>query len=232
MRVRAGSTQGTWVTVHAKSNAVPGLYRGTIDVKSQSRILASVPIAVRVLPFEQPAIFSCPSIHAMYESHVLRVYDNRGHEMLERVYDMVLDHRINPDGCGTRWYEPIPIATLKKWRARGMSLTSAMALNVKAPREDTTWISHPTVEQVKDPSFYTGIRDRLKPYVEELRANNLLSCVYVYGFDESTDALFPGIGEFWRKFKSDFPEVPMMTTAFMYRRRAEGKTVDNWTMTD
>ena len=233
MRLRAGSTQGAWVTVSVAPDAAPGLYCGEIVVREKAtRTLGTVPIAVRVLPFAQPRYFGCPTIHAIFESHVLALYGSRGPEMLERVYDMVLDHRLNPDGCGTRWHEPIPVATLRKWRARGMSLTAAMSLCAKAKRADTMWVPPPTVKQARDPSFYEGIRDRLRPYMDEVRANGLAGCVYVYGFDEARDAYFPAIAEFWRRFKADFPDVPMMTTAFMYRRRAEGKTVDDWTVTD
>ena len=232
MRVRSGSTQGAWVTVAAAPDAGPGLYRGKIEVNATGRTLAVVPVSVHVPDFSHPEHFGCPSIHAIYESHVLNLYGARGREMLDRIYDMLLDHRINPDGCGNRWHDPVPVETLKKWRARGMSLTSAMALNVKAKRADTMWVPHPTVAQARDPAFYEGIRDRLRPYMEELRANGLDRCVYVYGFDESMDPLFPWIGGFWRRFKADFPDVPVMTTAYMYRRRAEGKRVADWTVTD
>jgi hypothetical protein len=232
MRVRPGSTQGAWVTVSVAPDAEAGLYRSKVTLAAAGRTLASVPLAVRVLPFAQPEIFGSSAIHALYESHVLNLYGKRGEEMLERVYDMVLDHRLNPDGCGNRWHDPIPIEKLKKWRSRGMRFTSAMALNVKAARADTVWVPHPTVEQTNDSRFYEGIRDRLRPYMAQLRANALADCVYVYGFDEAMDPLFPGIGAFWRRFKADFPDVPVMTTAFMYRRRAEGKKVDDWTVTD
>ena len=232
MRVRSGSTQGAWVTVSVAPDAKEGLYRSEVKVVASGRVLSRVPLMVRVLPFAQPEIFGCPAIHALYESHVLNLYGDRGPEMLERVYDMVLDHRLNPDGCGNRWYEPIPVEKLKKWRKRGMRFTSAMALNVKAERPDTMWVPHPTVAQTADPGFYEDIRDRLRPYMAELRRNGLADCVYVYGFDESMNSMFPGIAAFWRRFKSDFPDVPMMTTAYMYRRKAEGRHIDDWTVTD
>lgn len=232
MTVRAGSTQGAWVTVTVSPEAAPGLYRGVATVKNGARTLGKVPLAVRVLPFSQPRYFSCPSIHAIFETHVLALYGERGPQMLERLYDMVLDHRINPDGCGTRWYEPVPVETLKKWRERGMSLTAALSICKKAKRADTVWVNPPTVEETRDPAFYEAYRDRLRPYMEQVRAAGLAGCMYVYGFDEYTSEHFPGIAEFWRKFKADFPDLPMMTTAYMYRGRAEGKEVADWTVTD
>lgn len=233
MRVRPGSTQGAWVTVSVSPDAAPGLYRGTAKVKDGARMLGEVPVSVRVLPFSQPRYFGCPSIHAIYESHVLSLYGGRGREMLERLYDMLLNHRINPDGCGTRWHEPIPVSTLKKWRERGMSLTAAISINAaKAKSADTMWVPNPSLEQTGDPAFYEAYRDRLRPYMEEVRAAGLAGCLYVYGFDEFTDPYFSGIAGFWRRFKADFPDLPLMTTAFMYRRRAEGKRVDDWTATD
>ena len=232
MSVRAGSTQGAWLTVSVSPNAKAGLYHGEAKVVSGARTLGVVPLAVRVLPFSQPKYFSCPTIHAIFETHVLNLYGERGPEMLERVYDMVLDHRLNPDGCATRWYEPIPVETLKKWRQRGMSLTAALSIYDKAKRADTMWMPPPTPEQTRDPAFYESYRDRLRPYMEEVRAAGLAGCLYVYGFDECPNSYFSAIAGFWRRFKADFPDLPMMTTAYMYRSRAEGKKVDDWTVTD
>ena len=42
-------------TVHAPANQAPGVYRGTINATCGGRILAEIPFAVRVLPFELPA---------------------------------------------------------------------------------------------------------------------------------------------------------------------------------
>lgn len=232
MRVRPGSTQGAWVTVKAAADAAPGVYRGKITVKSGETVLASVPLTVRVLPLSLPETFSCPAIHAVWESHVHGLYKERGAEMLDRMYDVMLDHRLDPDACGLRWYEPVPVAKLKEWKGRGMRKTSALALNVKAKSPGQMWVPDPTVEQTNDPKFYEDIRDRLRPYIDEVRAAGLIDSIYVYGFDERNDAYFPGIAKFWRRFKEDFPDVPMMTTAFMYRRKAEGRDVPDWTVTD
>lgn len=232
MKVRPDSTQGAWVTVFAASNAVPGKYTGTILVKAGQSTIGRVPLAFVVLPVSLPKYFGCPQIHALWESHILALYKERGREMLERAWDICFDHRINPDGCGVRWYEPIPVETLKKWRERGMSMTAGPAINVRAKSPDQMWVPDPTVEQTLDPKFYEDIRDRLRPYAEEVRKNGLAGCIYTYGFDERQDEQFAGIAAFWRRYKADFPDIPLMTTAFMYRRRAEGREVKDWTATD
>ena len=232
MKVREGSTQGAWVTVKADAAAAAGLYIGEIAVKAGGNTLARVPVQVRVLPLSLPATFSCPAIHAVWETHVHGLYKERGAEMLERMYDVMLDHRLDPDACGLRWYEPVPVEKLKEWKRRGMRKTSAIALNVKAKSPGQMWVPDPTVEQTNDPKFYEDIRDRLRPYIEDVRKAGLVDSIYVYGFDERQDAYFPGIAKFWRRFKEDFPDVPVMTTAFMYRRKAEGKDVSDWTVTD
>jgi hypothetical protein len=232
MKVRSESTQGAWVTVFAASNAIPGRYTGTILVKTGRRTIGRVPVSLTVLPVSLPKYFGCPQIHALWESHVLALYGDRGREMLERVWDICFDHRINPDGCGVRWYEPIPVETLKKWRERGMSMTAGPAMNVRAKSPEQMWVPDPTVEQTLDPKFYEDIRDRLKPYAEEIRKNGLSGCIYSYGFDERQDEQFAGIAAFWRRYKADFPDIPLMTTAFMYRRKVEGRDVKDWTATD
>ena len=232
MKVRPGTTQGAWVTFFAASNAVPGTYRGEITVASDGKAVGRIPVSFAVLPLSLPHKFSGAQIHSLYETHVLNLYGRRGREMLERVWDICFDHRLNPDGCGTRYFEPVPVETLVRWRDRGMSRTSAIPLNVKAKSPTTMWVSDPTLAQTEDPAFYEDIRDRLKPYVDKVRAAGLIDCIYVYGFDERRDDMFASIGAFWRRFKADFPDVPMMTTAFMYRRKAEGRNVADWTATD
>ena len=58
--LEAGKCKQLWITVAVPKDAKPGLYRGEVKVKSKSEkgksvdVLASVPIAVRVLPFELP----------------------------------------------------------------------------------------------------------------------------------------------------------------------------------
>lgn len=232
MKVREGSTQGAWVTVKADAEAAAGWYTGEIAVKADGEELARVPVQLRVLPLSLPETFSCPAIHAVWESHVHGLYKERGAEMLDRMYDTMLDYRLDPDACGLRWYEPVPVDRLLEWKKRGMRKTSALALNVKTKSPGQMWVPDPTVEQTNDPKFYEDIRDRLKPYIEEVRKAGLIDSIYVYGFDERWDAYFPGIAKFWRRFKEDLPDVPVMTTAFMYRRRAEGKNVPDWTVTD
>lgn len=53
-QLAAGEFKQFWVTVHVPKGAVPGLYRGTVEVVSNAVKIGAIPIVLRVLPFELP----------------------------------------------------------------------------------------------------------------------------------------------------------------------------------
>jgi hypothetical protein len=79
-------------------------------------------------------------------------------------------------------------------------------------------------EATEDPAFYPAFKARLAPYVAELRKHGLEKYAYLYGFDEREERYYKGIDDLWRKLKADFPRLPLMTTAMMYRDLAAGVT--------
>ena len=57
-----------------------------------------------------------------------------------------------------------------------------------------------------------------------MRKRGLEKFAYIYGFDERESEYYSGIDALWRKLKADFPDIPVMTTAMMYRDYAAGNT--------
>ena len=76
----------------------------------------------------------------------------------------------------------------------------------------------------EDPAFYPAFKARLDPYVAELRRHGLEKFADLYGFDERQKEYYKGIHDLWRKLKADFPDIPVMTTAMMYRDMAKNPT--------
>ena len=54
--------------------------------------------------------------------------------------------------------------------------------------------------------------------------HGLQKFAYLYGFDERQKEYYKGIDDLWRKLRADFPDIPVMTTAMMYRDMAKNPT--------
>jgi len=53
--VNAGESRQYWLTLKAPADAVPGVYRGTVEVKSGDSVVAQLPLEVEILPFKLAA---------------------------------------------------------------------------------------------------------------------------------------------------------------------------------
>ena len=64
MKVRAGGTQGAWVTAKAAPGAKAGTYRGTVRVRTDAETLADVAVEIRVRDFALPRFFGMRTFFA------------------------------------------------------------------------------------------------------------------------------------------------------------------------
>lgn len=220
--VRNGSSQGVWLTVKANRNAKPGVYHAVAVVSEKGARLASVRLRIQVRDFAQPEVFGMRTAFCVMDGFTKAQYPGRFDEMRRKSWDIMLDHRLNPDDISRT--SPPRIDELKYARTRGMNCFNIINL-VPPPQPgcDTnkwTWIAKP--EEIFTPEFYRHVKHTLVPYVAELKANGLLDCAYLYGFDERGREYYDGIDAFWKKLKRDFPDLPLMTTAAMYRDMRRG----------
>lgn len=219
-RVRKGSSQGIWVTVKAGRDAKSGVYHGVAHVAENGVTLASVPMRVQVRNFAQPETFGMKTAFCVMDGFTKAQYKDRFDAMRRQSWDIMLDHRLNPDDISRT--SPPRIDELVRARKRGMN--SFNVLNLVPPLDSETnkwvWIAKP--EEIFTPEFYGYVKGTLTPFVEQLRSNGLLGCAYVYGFDERGRDYYKGIDAFWRNLKRDFPGLPLMTTAGMYRDMVKG----------
>ena len=218
-RVRPGSTQGLWFTVHAAVDAAPGEYAGDVTLTEAGRPQATVRVTVRVRGFAQPETFGMPTAFCVMDGFTRHQYPDRYEEMRRQSWDVMLDHRLNPDDISRT--SPPPIDDLLRARARGMNRFNI--LNIVPPPKDprSLWVCYAPPAATEDPAFYPAFKARLAPYVAELRKHGLEKFAYLYGFDERKKEYYKGIDDLWRKLKADFPDIPVMTTAMMYRDMAD-----------
>ena len=222
-RVRKGSTQGLWFTVQAAPDAAPGVYAGEVALTEGGKVQTTVRVQVRVRGFSLPSTFGMPTAFCVMDGFTRAQYgDARSAEMRRQSWEIMLDHRLNPDDISRT--SPPPIADLLHARARGMNRFNI--LNIVPPPKDpkTKWVCFVSPEATFNPTFYGEFKARLAPYVAELRKHDLVKYAYLYGFDERREEYYAGIDKLWRQLKADFPDVPVMTTAMMYADKVRGKS--------
>ena len=218
-RVRAGATQGTWITVQAAPDEAPGDYAGEIRVVQGRKLIARVPLAVKVSRFALPLRFSLKTGFSVMDGFTRLYYPDDFAARKRESWDIMLDHRLNPDDISRT--SPPEIEDLLYARSRGMN--SFNLLNIVPPaRPGQAWVPYARRETLEAPGFYDSFTNRIAAAVRAVRANGLIGDAYIYGFDERDKTYFPCLDAFWKRWKADFPDVPLMTTSYQFRQIAAG----------
>jgi len=216
--VRAGATQGLWLTAKASDAAKPGTYSGLATLSSKGKAVRRIPVTLRVRKISNPKTFGMQTAFCVMDGFTEAQYPRRFEEMKRKTHDLMLSHRLNPDDISRT--EPPRIEDLLIARENGMNRFNVLNL-VPKPDRPVKWVCYSPPE-VFTPAFYDDLKARLTPYVAELRKYGLQKSAYLYGFDERTHDYYPAIDELWRKLKADFPDLPLMTTAMMFRDMRDG----------
>ena len=216
--VRAGATQGVWLTVRAGDGAKPGTYEGRAVLSAAGKAVREVPVTVRVRDVRNPKTFGMPTAFCVMDGFTKAQYPERFEEMRRKAHEIMLRHRLNPDDISRT--EPPRIADLLEAREKGMNRFNVLNL-VPKPERPGKWVCYSPLE-VYTPAFYEELKARLTPYVAELKKHGLEKSAYLYGFDERGNDFYPAIDALWKKLKADFPEIPVMTTAMMFRDMRDG----------
>lgn len=218
-RVRAASTQGAWITVRAAADAEEGDYAGRIRVMHGGKALAEVPLAVKVRGFALPARFGLKTAFSVMDGFTRKYYPEDFAARKRESWDVMLDHRLNPDDISRT--SPPEIEDLLYARSRGMN--SFNLLNIVPPaRPGQTWVPYVRLDALAAPGFYDSFTNRIAAAVRAVCANGLVGDAYIYGFDERGKEYFSGIDSFWKRWKHDFPDVPMLTTSYQFKHIAIG----------
>ena len=221
-KVRKGSTQGLWFTVYAAPDAKAGVYSGDIVLTEHGERRATVRVMAEVEDFALPETFGMATSFSVMDGFTRAQYPDRFREKRRESWDIMLDHRLNPDDISRT--TPPDINDLRHARSRGMNLFNILNIVPKPKDPNTKWVCFSPPEATESPEFYPAFKARLAPYVAELKRHGLDKLAYLYGFDEREERYYPGIDALWKKLKADFPGIPVMTTAMMYRDYAAGKT--------
>ena len=217
-KVRAGSTQGTWITVTAAEDEAPGEYMGDILVFVDGRTV-SVPVSVKVRGFSLPKRFGMRTAFCVMDGFTRKYYPEDFAGRKRESWDMMLDHRLNPDDISRT--EPPDVDDLLYASKRGMN--SFNILNIVPPaKPGQIWVPYGRPEVIFAPGFFESFTNRLAATVERLRRHDLLKDAYIYGFDERGPEYYDGIDVFWKRWKTAYPEIPLVTTSRQFRDYAHG----------
>jgi len=221
-KVRKGSTQGLWFTVYAAPDAAAGEYSGDVVLTERGEKRAAVRVTVKVEDFSLPETFGMNTSFSVMDGFTRAQYPDRFKEKKRESWDIMLDHRLNPDDISRT--TPPDIDDLTYARSRGMNRFNILNIVPEPKDKETKWVCYSPPEATESPAFYPAFKARLAPYVAELRRHGLDRLAYIYGFDERESEYYPGIDALWKRLKTDFPDIPVMTTAMMYRDYAAGRT--------
>ncbi|MBR3924087.1 MAG: hypothetical protein IKJ45_13295, partial [Kiritimatiellae bacterium] len=152
MRVRPASTQGTWLTVYASPDAIPGEYRGTVVVRDGGKVLAKVPMSVTVRDFSLPETFGLETAYTLMDGFTRAIYPECFKEKKREAIDIMLDHRLNPDDISRT--TPPEIEDLIYARSRGMNRFNILNIVPPPKNPDTRWVLTCSEKAIADPKFY------------------------------------------------------------------------------
>ena len=221
-KVRPGSTQGLWLTAYASSNAEPGFYFGEARVLREGKIYCSVKISLWVRDFALPHRFGVNMSLSVMDGFTRLQYPEDFRVKRRETWDLMLDHRLSPDDI-SRFTLP-DLDELEYAKSRGMNHFNILNI-VPVPEDPNTPIVYTTTREILFSDwFYPSFRDRLVPYVKELRRRGLVDMAYIYGFDEQQKEYYPAIEMFWNRLRKDVPGIPLMSTSKAYRDIAANPT--------
>lgn len=221
-KVRRGGTQGAWITAYAAPDAEKGVYTGNVEILADGGITPEVAMEVRVFGFSLPEIFGLETAYSVMDGFIRKLYPDDFKAKKREAWDIMLDHRLNPDDISRT--SPPEIEDLVYARRRGMNRFNVLNV-VPAPKNKKTemvLIADP--KEIFSDEFYADFVNRARPCIEAAKAHGLDKLAYFYGFDERGKEFYAGIEKFWRRLQKDFPGVPLMSTAKNYRDLAAGRT--------
>jgi hypothetical protein len=218
--LRGGYNHPLWVTVFAPPGTKPGRYAGTVSLSRAGTVFRRVPVSVRVRGFELPHRFTQKATYSVMDGFTRKFYRDDFAARRRESWDLMLDARLSPDDIART--EPPPLEDVAYALERGMNLFAIANFVPPSKNPNACWTCVASPEACFDPAFYDAFAARLKPYVAELRRRGWLKYAFFYGFDERDETYFEGMRTVRAKLRRDFPDVPLLTTAFVARPLATG----------
>jgi len=202
MYAHPGECMPVWINLKSGADIEPGIYRGRLAVRANSRRVGSIPIEVRVYDVALPAETTIRTAFATFDDLIKEIHGGRlPRGMLRKYHRFVADHRLNVDNI----YRSTPpdIETVEYFHKRGQ--LNAFNLKYIGGRIDIK-------DRIDNEEYLRSLAELLDPYVEELRKRGLAGKAYLYGFDEIGGEMYEVVKKTFAFLKKRYPEIPTMTT--------------------
>ncbi|MBQ9772944.1 MAG: DUF4091 domain-containing protein [Lentisphaeria bacterium] len=210
--VPGNGNAGIWLTFYAPAGTPAGTYTGTVTVKNKSGELGKIAVKLRVFGFDLPETFSYRSAFSLMDGFLDFYYPGNLRKFRRMAWDLMLDHRLNPDDI-TRTEMP-EISDLLYARKRGMNSFNILHL-VPKPKKKVLWTLWSDLSSYNE-KLFQEFSERLDGYIRELEKHDLKKIGYFYGFDERRRDSFDALNR-TRNFVKRRWNVPLLSTSTMFQ---------------
>jgi len=236
VNVKANEAQPFWMRVKTSAKTIPGIYSGSITMKTANAGSIKIPVKIKVWNFTMPVKAKLKTATSSYNSSLL--------PSRNKVYDFLLErYRLNPFSIysGSAYGKPtlLPVNTYKKRLKMGLNFIPMLYL--KLPRQyihkstrgsKKKWAAMSPEQQKHYPE--KGKKEviaYLAKLVPEFKKAGIYDIAYCYGFDEAGPTEWPAIVDLCKTIKQKYPDLKIITTAYdpSYGTQSIlGKVITGW----
>lgn len=240
--------QSYWVEVKVPKRQEAGVYSCAVEFESEGKPAVRIPLKIRVRNFSLPDGSRLPLALAFggdrpiaqiyikdplqrknfldYAANLIPLSNVIGPEALlalemrRKAQDLLLDHRLIPDGI----YRAVPpsVEEVKYFRSRGARQFNL--LHVPSQKQLKAGDPYPAEKK-------KSIMNALEKWVPIYEKAGLLDMAYLYGFDEIGANEFAAVKDIFGEIKKRYPRISLMTTAYDHtfgRDSGLDEVVDVW----
>ncbi len=217
--IKSGLNTTFWITVYAPKNQPGGLYKGTIEIRSNHIEIERIPVEIEVYDFTLPDETHTASSYALYVNPQYHAITNdkdiaQVHELYMR---FAAEHRISPRtphaGAGVHvQYEgepPHPVLDFTRFdEAMQRYLDEYNFTSFDIGGLPASLCGYPRYSQEYNRLF----AETYKQVQEHLREKNWLSKAYWYWIDEPLTYSYPEVKEGLQLLKTSCPDIHRLLT--------------------
>jgi len=214
INIASGDLQSFWIRVKAPKNQLPGVYKGKLTVNTSNGKPSVFNLNIKVRSFTMPDCAPLPTaITAIHPGIFPHIRDNvvggadKWAKMKFVYADFLADYYINFDNLYND--DPPDFEILKHLHDEG--------------RLATFNFGYFTADTAADLARY-------RPIYAKAKELGILDHAYIYGYDEQGVDAFPSLEATTEALKTEFPEVPVMTTSYdpSYGLNSVVTSMDAW----
>ncbi|HOG49714.1 MAG TPA: DUF4091 domain-containing protein [Lentisphaeria bacterium] len=227
----AGKNTVFFVKLYAPATAAPGVYRGSLTLRSAEEVLAEVPLQLRVRAFTLPETAGLRTFFYGNVGHIKSAYqDSRSsQEIADDVSAILHDHRINGNQCikppapqyviegenlqVTDWSE-VDAFVFRQWQKFGMCNFTVPILGMLG--DNSGWFQDGKRKLFGEPLFSERARDLAGQYARQFHEHwceafppQLRYFCYIY--DEPAAKVYEELNRLTGEIKRQAPEFRFFT---------------------